>query len=106
MAGLRPKHPQRESQRPLAPVRLSKTLESSRGPEPSQTTIVPGGVNGGDGRIFRQKTLFSRAKIVSLQFLRPESAGFKQKLERVAVAGELVSPSTRLTKIHYDKQRG
>ena len=31
---------------------VEKPLESSRGPEPSRTTIVPGGVNGGDGRVF------------------------------------------------------
>ena len=31
---------------------VEKPPESSRGPEPSRTTIVPGGVNGGDGRVF------------------------------------------------------
>ena len=36
--------------------------------------------------------------------MRPESEGFKQKLERVAVAGELASPSTRLSKIFFDKR--
>ena len=51
----------------------------------------------------RWKIQFSRAKTVSLQFLRPESEGFKQKLERVAVAGELASPSTSLSKIFFDK---
>ena len=43
-------------------------LESSREPEPSRTTIVRGGVNGGDGSFFRRKSLFSRAEIGSLHF--------------------------------------
>ena len=50
----------------------------------------------------RRKIQFSRAKTVSLQFLRPESEGFKQKLERVAVAGELASPSTSLSERSLD----
>ena len=61
-----------------------KKLESSREPEPSQTTIVPGGLNSGAGRFFRL-----------------ESAGFMQKLERVAVAGELASPPSLSVRFVY-----
>ena len=42
-------------------------------------------------------------KIASLQFLRPESEGFKQNLEGLVVAGALVPPSTSLSKIYFDK---
>ena len=49
--------------------RLSKNLlESSRRPEPSRTTIVPGGVCGGDGRIIAAENPIFQSKIVSLQF--------------------------------------
>ena len=41
---------------------VEKPLESSRGPEPSRTTIVPGGVNGGDGRIFAAENSIFQSK--------------------------------------------
>ena len=55
------------------PLRLSKKpSESSRGPKPSRIPIVPGGVYAGGGRFLRREIPFPRAKIDSLQFLRPE----------------------------------
>ena len=44
------------------PQAVEKPLESSRGPEPSRTTIVPGGVNGGDGRIFAAENSIFQSK--------------------------------------------
>ena len=42
-----------------APQAVEKPLESARRPEPSRTTIVPGGLNGGDGGIFAaEKSIF------------------------------------------------
>ena len=48
------------SERP--PQTVEKPLESSRGPEPSRTTIVPGGVNGGDGRVFAVENSIFQSK--------------------------------------------
>ena len=48
--------------RRLSHQAVEKPLESSRGPEPSRTTIVPGGVNGGDGRIFAAENSIFQSK--------------------------------------------
>ena len=50
-----------ETERPRSQA-VEKPLESSRGPEPSRTTIVPGGVNGGDGRIFAAENSIFQSK--------------------------------------------
>ena len=50
----------------------NKPQESARGPKPFRISIVPGGVYAGDGAIFASENLFSRVKIASLQFPRPE----------------------------------
>ena len=66
-------------------VRLSKNpgrAREGRSPLEYQSTLAA--CTAGSGGFLRRKNLFSRAKIVSLQFLRPESVGFKQKLEGVA----------------------
>ena len=65
----------------------------------------PAACTVGTGRFLRRKISFSRAKIVSLQFLLWKSLRFQQKLVRVAVAGEFASPSTGLSKL-FDKPRG
>ena len=75
-----------------------KPLESSREPEPSRTTIVRVGVNGGDGRIFAtEKSIFQSRN----RFLAVFATGIRRilaKQEREAVAGEPASPSIRLSK--------
>ena len=48
--------------KPIRPQAVEKPLESSRGPEPSRTTIVPGGVNGGDGRVFAVENSIFQSK--------------------------------------------
>ena len=47
----------------------------------------------GNGGIFALGSLSTRAKMPSLQILRPEALCLKQNLEGVVSAGELASPS-------------
>ena len=62
---------------------VEKTQESAKGPQPFRFSIVVGGVYGDHAADFVHK-------IASLQILRPESEGFKQNLEGVVVAGEIL----------------
>ena len=63
-----------------------------RGLGASQIPIVADGVNSDHGRGYFP------GNIAALQILQPEPVGFQQKLEMVAVAGELASPSASLSK--------
>ena len=49
-----------------------KLRRAREGRSPFELPIVHSGVYGGHGRFLRRKIPFSRAKIVSLQFLRPK----------------------------------
>ena len=52
-----------------------KPRESSRGPQPSRISIVPGGMYGGGGRFLRREIPFPREKITSLQFSQGDKPG-------------------------------
>ena len=59
---------------------------------------------GGGGTIFASENPIFQSKNRYLAVFAPGNpSGFQQKLERVAVAGELASPSTSLTKYYNDK---
>ena len=60
------------------PSDCRKTWKSTREPKPTRIPIDPGGMYGGVGTLFASEHPISGAKIASLQFLRPESVGFKQ----------------------------
>ena len=58
---------------PMARLRLSKNPRSAReGQSPLEFQSCPAACTVGTGGFLRRKIPFSRAKIVSLQFLRPE----------------------------------
>ena len=58
---------------PMARLRLSKNPWSAReGQSPLEFQSCPAACTVGTGGFLRRKIPFSRAKIVSLQFLRPE----------------------------------
>ena len=59
--------------------------------------------NRGRWRERRPWALLFPGKIAALQILRPESAGYKQNLERVAVVGKQAPPSASLSKSLFDK---
>ena len=77
---------------------VEKTQESAKGPQPFRFSIVVGGVYGDHAADFVHK-------IASLQILRPESRGFKQNLEGVAVAGEILPRPPACQKAFFDKLR-
>ena len=85
------------SPRRFAPFR---TVEKpKRGAKSFRTSIVPGGVYGGGGAIFcAGKFPFSRAKIASLQFPRPEIRRISAETGRGVSGGGACSPVHQLVK--------
>lgn len=68
--------------------RLSKKPWSAReGRSPLEQQSRPAACTAGAGGCLRRKIPFSRANILTLQFLRRKSERFRQKLVGVAVAG-------------------
>ena len=53
-----------------SPLSVEKTRRARECRSPLEIPIVPSGVYGGHGAIFALEKRFSRAKIVSMQFLR------------------------------------
>ena len=85
------------------PCRLSKNPWRVReGRSSLELLIVPGGVYGGRGTIFAEENLIFQSKN---RFLAVFALGnlkvFLQKLAGVVVAGELVLPSTSLSKTFW-----
>ena len=78
---------------------VEKPLESSRGSQPSRTfNRAQRRVRWARGDFCAGKSHFPEQKSFPCSFCARKSLRFQQKLVRVAVAGELASPSTSLSK--------
>ena len=81
-----------------SPQTVEKPGRARENRSPLEFQSTPAACTAGSGRLLRRNIPFSGAKIVSLQFLRPESVGFKQKTEGGGRGGGACSPVHPLVK--------